>query len=102
MRSKAIFLTIFPVLPICFFTMDVKLSQQQQFSCHILEDYHLSGSQRQQAAASLIISVLVSCIASPCCIQAEFLTEEGTNTSRPALLQTILENLEKRRKIPRT
>lgn len=51
MRSTAIFLTIFPVLPICFFTMDVKLSQQQQFSCHILEDYHLSGSQRQQAAA---------------------------------------------------
>lgn len=98
MRSKAVFLTICPVQPTFLFTMEFILSQEQPFLCHILTAYHLPGSQRQQAAASPVTSISVACTSSLCCTQSEFLTGEGTNTSRLALLQTTLGNLEKGRK----
>lgn len=98
MRSKAVLLTVCPVQPTFLFTMEFIMSQEQHFLCHILKVYHLPGSQRQQAAASPFISPSVACIFSLCCTHSEFPTGEGTNTSRLALLQTTLENLEKGRK----
>lgn len=98
MKSKAVFLTICPVQPTLLFTMEFILSQEQQFLYHILKVYNLPSSQRQEAAASPVISISVACISSLCCTRSEFLTGEGTDTSRPALLQTTLGNLEKGRK----
>lgn len=56
-----VFLTISPVQSTFLFTMELTVSQKQQFLCHIFEFYHLSGSQRQQAAASPLISISVAC-----------------------------------------
>jgi len=94
MRSKDVFLTICPILPTFLVTMEFILTQDQQFLCYILKVYNLPGSQRRQAA---VIIISVACISSSCRTQSEFLTGGGTKTTRLALLQTTLENLEKGR-----
>lgn len=58
----------------------------------------LPVSQRQQAAGHPTDQHFMTCFYSLCCSHTEFLTREGTDTSRLSLLQTTIEILENGKK----